>query len=349
MSATLTEKTTIDGQTQTFLHRELQYYQLGQKERVDSKHLPESKVDDLLKEHVSKWVFTGDKTLSHLEGTTLCSVSVPEDYGKLATHILQQDGYCPSFRTYMEEIQYEIDRFDPALDNFEVSTITLNSRKVLQITRTTMRGGKGIRTWTVDPLRGYEVVKTKLESYLRDGRLWFSVQTDYSLAEVAPGAWRVVGCKLEARQLETDKDKWIEAQEFFETTSYEANTGKIDESYFTFEGLGVPAGTLIADLTFDPPIEYYYKTAPFSEADLEAVWSNAHKSPGQNSADANALLDDNSAPRSDANGQPNLADNPTQGAAFPSLRLILAAAVLLTLAFTAGFFLKTNKHPNNKA
>lgn len=60
----------------------------------------------------------------------------------------------------------------------------------------------------------------------------------------------------------------------FYATSYKANTGEIDDIYFTFEGMGVPPGTRIADLTFDPPIEYNYKHASLSEAGLEDIWSS---------------------------------------------------------------------------
>jgi hypothetical protein len=360
MRSTRTERISVDDKIRDYYHIAIEYYQLGRKERVDSKHFEDSKVDDSLKEHTSKWVFTGDKTLSYWEGTTLCSVSVPEDYMKLRTDILEEDSSCPDFRTFMEEIRSNISRFDPGLDDYEVTTITRDDRKLPRVVYTTMRGGKGTDALLIDPARGYEVINSKRETYLRDGRLWILKNTDYEIAEVVPGAWRPVGCKIETKELDTSNNKWIHAEQAIETHSYEANTGKIDDSYFTFEGLGVPPGTPIADLTFEPPIEYIFKAAPISEADLEALWSDVQTDTNQDSTDQNVGSEGANAPsiskpaptQSEGNNGQKAQESENSGSgsgpAFLKPGNVLALAAALIVGFWAGFWVRRKGTAGNR-
>ena len=89
------------------------------------------------------WVYTGERTLSHLEGSTLCSVGYAIDKMKLATYLLEHDERTPSYSNFMEEIQFYLDRYEDAKDHLEAETIIRDRKKLIQVNYSTNRGGKG--------------------------------------------------------------------------------------------------------------------------------------------------------------------------------------------------------------
>ncbi|MBN2590141.1 MAG: hypothetical protein JXA96_09775 [Sedimentisphaerales bacterium] len=275
MSSELKETISVDDEIELFYHIVIDYYQLGDKKRTDSIHSEDSNASDLLKNNTSKWIYTGENVLSYFEGTTLCSIGPAIDKMKLTTYILNHDRRTPSFTNFIEEIKYYVDRYDSTKDRIEIKTVEEEKRKLIEITYSTIRGGKGERKIVIDPLKGYQVTYCESEVYFPDGKLWKTNKTNYKIEEVISNVWKPIGCFSEVTELNIQKNQLRTAKREFETDFYEANTGMISDSTFTFEGMGVLPGTPVADLTFDPPIEYSFKSAPFSDVDLEALWSDS--------------------------------------------------------------------------
>ncbi len=268
------------------------YFQSGEKRRLDETYSED--MEPAFAGRTKSLVYTGDATLAYggWKGPEVVEAGLGHATRFQSTckiNYVDNVSLSAKWASHAELIKFLYDRedreWDPQEDDIRVDTITENNEVSLQVTyknRSTLYGTLAEHVWVFAPERGYEVIRTSLGRYNADGSTRRKVEMVYDVREVAPGVWRGVGFEWASDhwKLETVAHAHVERQLKCEVVS--ANNGPMDDTLFTFEGMGLPEGAYIKDYTVEPPMTYRYSAVPFT--DYEYMVSKA-----ADLADAGAL------------------------------------------------------------
>jgi len=256
-----------EGENQTKLETTYNYYELGDKRRIDESYPADMGVP-MLAGRTKILTFTGKGTLQYYSGHQLYkdSASVNEVHKfHMSSNITYLDtiSQTRSWRSHMGHIQHLLDRgWRPETQTIDVETVNRQGSALLQITYKTK--GTIEYVYTVDPHRGYEATEVVRKTDYETGMPYRRTIATYQISEVLPGVWRPTGGTLVF-------DHWDQSGNNTHTIlqikseRVSANTGTINGELFTFEGMGLRPGSLVEDRTVKPPVRYQYGGPRFPE------------------------------------------------------------------------------------
>jgi len=252
-----------------------QFYQLGEKLRTDESESMYVALNPRMKGQAYRLAFNNGRTLDYEVGTKFASLGPSTKFFSSTYSYMDTLRHSNSWKNNVDSLRFLLQRgWDPQKESIRVESRQEDGRSLLVVHYESTRGVTLYTdTWVFDPQRGYEVIRdttTGMEAGKVAGtiepRLW---EATYDVREVSPGVWRSVGTNLRV----TDPNNPQQPQKMevrITCDSVAANTGTVEESLFTFEGMGVPKGALVQDDSFDPPLRYVLAEPSINEAALEA-------------------------------------------------------------------------------
>jgi hypothetical protein len=270
LAMTGTSQTTVSqGENVTeFKKLNFEYFQLGDKKRVDYKFTKESDVGEFAKTKEIRWAFTGKSSLCYITGNQFASVGDSTAFHMMSPlTILDTPFITRAYNDFASQIEFYLGRWDPMKEEIQVINIKHEGRALLKVTYSSNRGGRNVIEWIVDPLKGFKRLSEKWENYnTKDDSQFHKTDASYSVIEIAPNIWQTIGCNMSTHRGEKGKNRIV--TQIIQPLSYIANTGKVTDSLFTLEGLEVTPGMIVADNTFDPPQTYILGAPPITGKSL---------------------------------------------------------------------------------
>ena len=270
LAMTGTSQTTVSqGENVTeFKKLNFEYFQLGDKKRVDYKFTKESDVSEFAKIKEIRWAFTGKSSLCYITGNQFASVADSSTFHMMSPlTILDTPFITRAWNDFASQLEFYLGRWDPMKDEIQVINIKHEGRALLKVTYSSTRGGRNVKEWIIDPLKGYKRLSERWEIYnTKDDSQLSKTDASYSIIEVAPNIWQTVGCNMSTHRWEKGNHRIV--TQIIQPLSYIANTGKVADSLFTLEGLEVTPSMVVADNTFDPPQTYILGAPPITGKSL---------------------------------------------------------------------------------
>jgi len=243
------------------------YFELGDKRRVDLTYPAES----ARKGETYRWAVANGRSLCHIPETGSTRVMPPVEL-QMQSDLAYLDTLAVSrqWRTHVGHLEHLLHRgWEPENQSIAVESENIDGDEVLlRVSYTSTRGGGRTNyEWSFAPERGYEVVSAQSTSTRPDGGMLSKVSCRYDVREVEPGVWRAVGVERQSENWNPEGQHWA-VQTRIKTSTVAANTGRIEDAFFTLGGLGVKPGTLVTDFTLSPPTTYEYQARPILETEF---------------------------------------------------------------------------------
>lgn len=252
------------------------YYELGEKKRLDTT-FPEDIPDAHMAGRTQSLVYAGDCTLAYGgwtgPGVIMASVRAPGSFGATSRSTVLDNAMISGrwdSHAGLIELLCNVTPWGPKVRDIRVDTITEDGEVFLQVTfnkyPTEAEKSIGQSVWKFAPERGYEVVEATMSSFRSEGDPSRKTHAVYDVCEVSPGVWRSVG----ARQIidewpDDDRRLHIHVEKEFKHETAAANTGSVQDDFFTFKGIGLPEGAYVRDFTVNPPVKYQYAGPPLTD------------------------------------------------------------------------------------
>jgi hypothetical protein len=342
-----------EGENQVKLETTYKYYELGEKRRIDEAY-PEDMGVPIVAGHTKILAFTGKSSLQYYSGHGLykdsASVNQPHKFhtSSSLTH-LDTIAITKSWRSHLGHIQRLLDKtWQPDIQTMDVKTINRQGEALLQVTYKST--GRIEYVYTVDPQRGYEVSQVEHKNAYETGKPYKKKVAKYQISEVLPGIWRATGAKLVFDHWDKD-GKHTHVTKQIDSNDVSANTGSINDEFFTLRGMGVRPGSLVQDRTLKPPLRYTYDGPRLRE--LEDLLEKTGVSSERSSPNVGSEQEQMRAPKEEISQEARKEPVGIKDANFSrpgnkgnkKTSTILWVLVILVISGLLGFTLRKSKRP----
>ena len=272
---------------------EFEQVELGDNVRLDQEYMLRPSGEGIESSYTSKLVRTRERTFIVDSRSNYGIIEPKEKFGSLSEITLLKTAVkAPAWSDYAGQIAYLLDRgWQADKQSIAVQNVEIEGRALIEIKYESMRGGLTRQRWLVDPARGFGLVQADVLNKKPSGEVLREATAEYELSEIAPGEWRPVAADITSRNYREGGKPWSTSTKI-EVQRVEANTGRISDSDFKFEAMGLKPGAIVDDNTFRPSLRYIYGQTPLREDDLfsavEQALSERSTAPSSRPATATA-------------------------------------------------------------